>query len=179
VREISFPATDKMLVAADHRCSTMYRRLRSQKPVAHRVTLRIRTPPIRIALLGLQRTASRHRSRHDRKQVAAVIRVMSPAREVSVGYSRSTRAMSSIRTFRHDHVPQVMPDAPETKRGRAHLAQSDFSGKAGDTSSRVWVAKNAGAGLDLRTSRPPNRSSPTSGTNHWTRQPCRTCRGAQ
>ena len=133
VREISFPAPEKMLsppiIAVDN-VSVGYD---PKKPVLNRVTLRIDTDD-RIALLGSNGNGKSTLVKLLANKLRAVFRSRSPApRRLQVGYFAQHQVDElNLDGSPYDHVRKLMPDAPETKvRGRTGAI--GFSGKAGDT----------------------------------------------
>src|SRR5215475_1795635 len=132
VREISFPAPDKMLsppiIAVDN-VSVGYE---PGKPVLHRVTLRIDNDD-RIALLG----ANGNGKSTLVKLLAGRLKPFSGrivrAEKLSIAYF-AQHQLDELNEdgSTYDHIRALMPDAPEAKvRGRAGAI--GFSGKAADT----------------------------------------------
>src|SRR5712672_94554 len=132
VREISFPAPDKMLsppiIAVDD-VSVGYDR---KKPVLNRVTLRIDTDD-RIALLGSNGNGKSTLVKLLANKLPPFSGHVTRAEKLSVGYFAQHQVDElNLDGSPYDHVRKLMPDAPETKvRGRTGAI--GFSGKAGDT----------------------------------------------
>src|SRR5712672_1479029 len=132
VREISFPAPDKMLsppiIAVDD-VSVGYDR---KKPVLNRVTLRIDTDD-RIALLGSNGNGKSTLVKLLANKLAPFSGHVTRAEKLSVAYFAQHQLDElSEDGSPYDHVRKLMPDAPESKvRGR--VGAIGFSGKAGDT----------------------------------------------
>src|SRR5437899_5858088 len=132
VREISFPAPEKMLSPADiavDRGSVGYD---PKKPVLNRVTLRIDTDD-RIALLGSNGNGKSTLVKLLANKLQPFSGRITRAEKLSVGYFAQHQVDElNLDASPYDHVRRLMPDAPETKvRGRTGAI--GFSGKAGDT----------------------------------------------
>jgi ATP-binding cassette subfamily F protein 3 len=132
VREISFPAPEKMLsppiIAVDD-VSVGYD---PKKPVLNRVTLRIDTDD-RIALLGANGNGKSTLVKLLANRLAPFSGAITRAEKISIAYFAQHQLDElSEDGSPYDHVRKLMPDAPETKvRGRTGAI--GFSGKAGDT----------------------------------------------
>jgi ATP-binding cassette subfamily F protein 3 len=132
VREISFPAPEKMLsppiIAVDN-VSVGYD---PKKPVLNRVTLRIDTDD-RIALLGSNGNGKSTLVKLLAGKLSPFSGHVTRADKLSVGYFAQHQVDElNLDASPYDHVRKLMPDAPETKvRGRTGAI--GFSGKAGDT----------------------------------------------
>jgi ATP-binding cassette subfamily F protein 3 len=132
VREISFPAPEKMLsppiIAVDN-VSVGYD---PKKPVLNRVTLRIDTDD-RIALLGSNGNGKSTLVKLLANKLAPFSGHVTRAEKLSVGYFAQHQVDElDLEGSPYDHVRRLMPDATETKvRGRTGAI--GFSGKAGDT----------------------------------------------
>jgi ATP-binding cassette subfamily F protein 3 len=132
VREISFPAPEKMLsppiIAVDD-VSVGYDPAR---PVLNRVTLRIDTDD-RIALLGANGNGKSTLVKLLAGKLAPFSGHTTRAEKLSVGYFAQHQVDElDIEGSPYTHVRKLMPDAPEAKvRGR--VGAIGFSGKAGDT----------------------------------------------
>jgi ATP-binding cassette, subfamily F, member 3 len=132
VREIAFPAPEKMLsppiIAVDD-VSVGYD---PKKPVLNRVTLRIDTDD-RIALLGSNGNGKSTLVKLLANRLAPFSGTITRAEKISIAYFAQHQLDElSEDGSPYDHVRKLMPDAPETKvRGRTGAI--GFSGKAGDT----------------------------------------------
>jgi len=132
VREISFPAPEKMLsppiIAVDN-VSVGYD---PKKPVLNHVTLRIDTDD-RIALLGSNGNGKSTLVKLLANKLPPFSGHITRAEKLSVGYFAQHQVDElNLDASPYDHVRRLMPDAPETKvRGRTGAI--GFSGKAGDT----------------------------------------------
>jgi ATP-binding cassette, subfamily F, member 3 len=132
VREITFPAPEKMLsppiIAADD-VSVGYD---PKHPVLNRVTLRIDNDD-RIALLGSNGNGKSTLVKLLANRLAPFSGSITRAEKLSIAYFAQHQLDElSEDGSPYDHVRKLMPDAPETKvRGRTGAI--GFSGKAGDT----------------------------------------------
>jgi ATP-binding cassette, subfamily F, member 3 len=132
VREITFPAPEKMLsppiIAVDD-VSVGYD---PKSPVLNRVTLRIDTDD-RIALLGSNGNGKSTLVKLLANRLAPFSGTITRAEKISIAYFAQHQLDElSEDGSPYDHVRKLMPDAPETKvRGRTGAI--GFSGKAGDT----------------------------------------------
>ncbi|MEA2880797.1 MAG: ATP-binding cassette, subfamily er 3 [Bradyrhizobium sp.] len=132
VREISFPAPEKMLsppiIAADN-VSVGYD---PKNPVLNRVTLRIDNDD-RIALLGANGNGKSTLVKLLANRLAPFSGKITRADKLSIAYF-AQHQLDELNEdgSPYDHVRRLMPDAPESKvRGR--VGAIGFSGKAGDT----------------------------------------------
>jgi ATP-binding cassette, subfamily F, member 3 len=132
VREITFPAPEKMLsppiIAVDD-VSVGYD---PKKPVLNRVTLRIDNDD-RIALLGANGNGKSTLVKLLANRLAPFSGTITRAEKISIAYF-AQHQLDELNEdgSPYDHVRKLMPDAPETKlRGRTGAI--GFSGKAGDT----------------------------------------------
>jgi ATP-binding cassette subfamily F protein 3 len=132
VREISFPAPEKMLsppiIAVDD-VSVGYD---PKKPVLNRVTLRIDNDD-RIALLGANGNGKSTLVKLLASRLSPFSGAITRAERISIAYF-AQHQLDELNEdgSPYDHVRKLMPDAPETKvRGRTGAI--GFSGKAGDT----------------------------------------------
>jgi ATP-binding cassette subfamily F protein 3 len=132
VREIHFPAPEKILsppiIAVDN-VSVGYDRAH---PVLNRVTLRIDTED-RIALLGSNGNGKSTLVKLLANRLAPFSGSITRAEKLSIAYF-AQHQLDELNEdgSPYDHVRKLMPDAPETKvRGRTGAI--GFSGKAGDT----------------------------------------------
>jgi len=132
VREISFPAPEKMLsppiVAVDD-VSVGYE---PKKPVLNRITLRIDNDD-RIALLGANGNGKSTLVKLLASRLSPFSGTITRAEKISIAYF-AQHQLDELNEdgSPYDHVRKLMPDAPETKvRGRTGAI--GFSGKAGDT----------------------------------------------
>jgi ATP-binding cassette subfamily F protein 3 len=132
VREITFPAPEKMLsppiIAVDN-VSVGYD---PKHPVLNRVTLRIDNDD-RIALLGSNGNGKSTLVKLLANRLAPFSGSITRADKISIAYFAQHQLDElSEDGSPYDHVRKLMPDAPETKvRGRTGAI--GFSGKAGDT----------------------------------------------
>ena len=166
VREISFPAPEKMLsppiIAVDD-VSVGYD---PKKPVLNRVTLRIDNDD-RIALLGANGNGKSTLVKLLANRLAPFSGAITRAEKISIAYFAQHQLDElSEDGSPYDHVRKLMPDAHETKvRGRTGAI--GFSGKAGDT-----LVKNLSGGekarllLGLATFFGPNMIILDEPTNH-------------
>jgi ATP-binding cassette, subfamily F, member 3 len=132
VREITFPAPEKMLsppiIAVDD-VSVGYD---PKKPVLNRVTLRIDNDD-RIALLGANGNGKSTLVKLLANRLAPFSGTITRAEKISIAYF-AQHQLDELNEdgSPYDHVRKLMPDAHETKvRGRTGAI--GFSGKAGDT----------------------------------------------
>jgi ATP-binding cassette subfamily F protein 3 len=132
VREISFPAPEKMLsppiIAVDN-VSVGYD---PENPVLNRVTLRIDTDD-RIALLGSNGNGKSTLVKLLANRLPPFSGNITRADKISIAYF-AQHQLDELNEdgSPYDHVRKLMPDATETKvRGRTGAI--GFSGKAGDT----------------------------------------------
>jgi ATP-binding cassette subfamily F protein 3 len=163
VREISFPAPEKMLsppIIAVDQVSVGYD---PKNPVLSRVTLRIDNDD-RIALLG---SNGNGKSKLLANRLSPFSGKITRADKISIAYF-AQHQLDELNEdgSPYDHVRKLMPDAPETKvRGRTGAI--GFSGKAGDT-----VVKSLSGGekarllLGLATFFGPNMIILDEPTNH-------------
>jgi ATP-binding cassette subfamily F protein 3 len=166
VREITFPAPEKMLsppiIAVDD-ASVGYD---PKKPVLNRVTLRIDNDD-RIALLGANGNGKSTLVKLLANRLTPFSGAITRAEKISIAYFAQHQLDElSEDGSPYDHVRRLMPDAPETKvRGRTGAI--GFSGKAGDT-----LVKNLSGGekarllLGLATFFGPNMIILDEPTNH-------------
>src|SRR5258707_11984495 len=132
VREITFPAPEKMLsppiIAVDN-VSVGYD---PKSPVLNRVTLRVDNDD-RIALLGSNGNGKSTLVKLLANRLAPFSGKITRADKISIAYF-AQHQLDELNEdgSPYDHVRKLMPDAPETKvRGRTGAI--GFSGKAGDT----------------------------------------------
>ncbi|HEY2210547.1 MAG TPA: ABC-F family ATP-binding cassette domain-containing protein [Bradyrhizobium sp.] len=132
VREITFPAPEKVLsppiIAVDD-VSVGYD---PKNPVLNRVTLRIDTDD-RIALLGSNGNGKSTLVKLLANRLPPFSGNITRAEKISIAYF-AQHQLDELNEdgSPYDHVRKLMPDAPETKvRGRTGAI--GFSGKAGDT----------------------------------------------
>jgi ATP-binding cassette subfamily F protein 3 len=132
VREITFPAPEKMLsppIIAVDEVSVGYD---PKNPVLNRVTLRIDNDD-RIALLGSNGNGKSTLVKLLANRLAPFSGRITRADKISIAYF-AQHQLDELNEdgSPYDHVRKLMPDAPETKvRGRTGAI--GFSGKAGDT----------------------------------------------
>jgi ATP-binding cassette subfamily F protein 3 len=132
VREISFPAPEKMLsppIIAVDAVSVGYD---PKHPVLNRVTLRIDNDD-RIALLGSNGNGKSTLVKLLANRLAPFSGTITRADKISIAYFAQHQLDElNEEASPYDHVRKLMGDAPETKvRGRTGAI--GFSGKAGDT----------------------------------------------
>ena len=144
VREISFPAPEKMLsppiIAVDD-ISVGYD---PKKPVLNRVTLRIDNDD-RIALLGTNGNGKSTLVKLLANRLAAFSGTITRAEKISIAYFAQHQLDELDEDGSpYDHVRRLMPDAPES-RVRGRTGAIGFSGKAGDT-----LVKNLSGGEKAR-----------------------------
>ncbi len=166
VREISFPAPEKMLsppiIAVDD-VSVGYD---PKNPVLNRVTVRIDTDD-RIALLGSNGNGKSTLVKLLANRLSPFSGTITRAEKISIAYFAQHQLDElSEDGSPYDHVRKLMPDAPETKvRGRAGAI--GFSGKAGDTSVKsLSGGEKARLLLGLATFFGPNMIILDEPTNH-------------
>jgi ATP-binding cassette, subfamily F, member 3 len=166
VREISFPAPEKMLsppIIAIDDVSVGYN---PKKPVLNRVTLRIDTDD-RIALLGSNGNGKSTLVKLIANKLAPFSGQVTRAEKLSVGYFAQHQLDElNLDGSPYDHIRKLMPDATETKiRGRTGAI--GFSGKAGDTLVRnLSGGEKARLLLGLATFFGPNMIILDEPTNH-------------
>jgi ATP-binding cassette subfamily F protein 3 len=166
VKEISFPAPEKMLsppIIAVDRVSVGYD---PKHPVLNRVTLRIDTDD-RIALLGSNGNGKSTLVKLLANRLAPFSGTITRAEKISIAYFAQHQLDElNEEASPYDHVRKLMPDAPETKvRGRTGAI--GFSGKAGDTLVRsLSGGEKARLLLGLATFFGPNMIILDEPTNH-------------
>src|SRR6202166_3845392 len=166
VREISFPAPEKMLsppiIAVDN-VSVGYD---PKNPVLNRVTLRIDTDD-RIALLGSNGNGKSTLVKLLANRLPPFSGTITRAEKISIAYF-AQHQLDELNEdgSPYDHVRKLMPDATETKvRGRTGAI--GFSGKAGDTLVRsLSGGEKARLLLGLATFFGPNMIILDEPTNH-------------
>jgi ATP-binding cassette subfamily F protein 3 len=166
VREISFPAPEKILsppiIAVDN-VSVGYD---PKQPVLNRVTLRIDNDD-RIALLGSNGNGKSTLVKLLANRLAPFSGSITRADKISIAYF-AQHQLDELNEdgSPYDHVRKLMPDAPETKvRGRTGAI--GFSGKAGDTLVRsLSGGEKARLLLGLATFFGPNMIILDEPTNH-------------
>jgi ATP-binding cassette subfamily F protein 3 len=166
VREISFPAPEKMLsppiIAVDD-VSVGYD---PKQPVLNRVTLRIDNDD-RIALLGANGNGKSTLVKLLAGRLSPFSGTITRAEKISIAYFAQHQLDElSEDGSPYDHVRKLMPDAPETKvRGRTGTI--GFSGKAGDTQVKnLSGGEKARLLLGLATFFGPNMIILDEPTNH-------------
>ncbi len=166
VREITFPAPEKMLsppiIAVDD-VSVGYD---PKNPVLNRVTLRIDNDD-RIALLGANGNGKSTLVKLLANRLAPFSGTITRAEKISIAYF-AQHQLDELNEdgSPYDHVRKLMPDATETKvRGRTGAI--GFSGKAGDTLVRsLSGGEKARLLLGLATFFGPNMIILDEPTNH-------------
>ncbi len=166
VREISFPAPEKMLsppiIAVDD-VSVGYD---PKQPVLNRVTLRIDNDD-RIALLGANGNGKSTLVKLLASRLSPFSGTITRAEKISIAYFAQHQLDElSEDGSPYEHVRKLMPDAPETKvRGRTGAI--GFSGKAGDTQVKnLSGGEKARLLLGLATFFGPNMIILDEPTNH-------------
>src|SRR6266404_4303203 len=132
VREISFPAPEKMLSPPIIAVDDVSFGYDPKKPVLNRVTLRIDNDD-RIALLGANGNGKSTLVKLLDSRLSPFSGAITRAERISIAYF-AQHQLDELNEdgSPYDHVRKLMPDAPETKvRGRTGAI--GFSGKAGDT----------------------------------------------
>jgi ATP-binding cassette subfamily F protein 3 len=166
VREISFPAPEKMLsppIIAVDEVSVGYD---PKKPVLNRVTLRIDTDD-RIALLGSNGNGKSTLVKLLAGKLPPFSGRVTRAEKLSVGYFAQHQVDElNLDGSPYDHVRKLMPDMPESKV-RARVGAIGFSGKAGDTLVKsLSGGEKARLLLGLATFAAPNMIILDEPTNH-------------
>jgi ATP-binding cassette, subfamily F, member 3 len=166
VREITFPAPEKMLsppiIAADN-VSVGYD---PDKPVLNRVTLRIDNDD-RIALLGANGNGKSTLVKLLADRLAPFSGTVTRADKLSIAYF-AQHQLDELNedASPYDHVRRLMPDAPESKV-RARAGAIGFSGNAADTSvESLSGGEKARLLLGLATFFGPNMIILDEPTNH-------------
>jgi ATP-binding cassette subfamily F protein 3 len=166
VREITFPAPEKMLsppIIAVDEVSVGYD---PAQPVLKHVTLRIDNDD-RIALLGANGNGKSTLVKLLANRLAPFSGKITRADKISIAYF-AQHQLDELNEdgSPYDHVRKLMPDAPETKvRGRTGAI--GFSGKAGDTAVRsLSGGEKARLLLGLATFFGPNMIILDEPTNH-------------
>src|SRR3954449_13559714 len=132
VREIAFPAPQKMLSPPIIALDNVTVGYDPKSPVLNRVTLRIDNDD-RIALLGANGNGKSTLVKLLANRLAPFSGKISRADKLSIAYF-AQHQLDELNEdgSPYDHVRRLMPDAPESKvRGR--VGAIGFSGKAGDT----------------------------------------------
>src|SRR5206468_4178860 len=132
VREICFPAPEKMLSPPIIALDDVSLGYEPKRPVLAHTTLRIDTDD-RIALLGANGNGKSTLVKLLANKLAPFSGRVTRAEKLSVGYFAQHQVDElDLGGSPYDHVRKLMPDAPETKvRGRTGAI--GFSGKAGET----------------------------------------------
>src|SRR5438132_6568147 len=132
VREISFPAPEKMLSPPIIALDSVSVGYDPESPVLNRVTLRIDNDD-RIALLGANGNGKSTLVKLLANRLPPFSGAVTRADKLSMAYF-AQHQLDELNEdgSPYDHVRRLMPDAPESKvRGR--VGTIGFSGKAGDT----------------------------------------------
>jgi ATP-binding cassette subfamily F protein 3 len=166
VREINFPAPEKILsppiIAADN-VSVGYD---PAKPVLNRVTLRVDDDD-RIALLGANGNGKSTLVKLLANRLTPFSGAVTRAEKLSIAYFAQHQLDELVEDASvYDHVRKLMPEAPESKvRGRA--GGIGFSGKAADTPVKTLSGgEKARLLLGLATFFGPNMIILDEPTNH-------------
>jgi len=166
VREITFPAPEKMLsppIIAVDEVTVGYD---PKKPVLNRVTLRVDTDD-RIALLGSNGNGKSTLVKLLANKLPPFSGRVTRAEKLSVGYFAQHQVDElNLDGSPYDHVRKLMPDTPESKV-RARVGAIGFSGKAGDTLVKsLSGGEKARLLLGLATFAAPNMIILDEPTNH-------------
>jgi ATP-binding cassette subfamily F protein 3 len=166
VREIVFPAPEKILsppILAVDNVSVGYE---PGKPVLNHVTLRIDTED-RIALLGSNGNGKSTLVKLLANKLAPFSGSITRADKLSIAYFAQHQLDELVmEQSPYDHVRKLMPDAPESKV-RARVGAIGFSGKAGDTTVKsLSGGEKARLLLGLATFFGPNMIILDEPTNH-------------
>ncbi|MEH2477031.1 ATP-binding cassette subfamily F protein 3 [Nitrobacteraceae bacterium AZCC 2146] len=166
VREITFPAPEKILsppILAVDNVSVGYE---PGKPVLNQVTLRIDTED-RIALLGSNGNGKSTLVKLLANKLAPFSGSITRAEKLSIAYFAQHQLDELVMDASpYDHVRKLMPDATETKV-RARTGAIGFSGKAGDTTVKsLSGGEKARLLLGLATFFGPNMIILDEPTNH-------------
>jgi ATP-binding cassette subfamily F protein 3 len=166
VREIVFPAPEKILsppILAVDNVSVGYE---PGKPVLSKVTLRIDTAD-RIALLGSNGNGKSTLVKLLANKLAPFSGSITRADKLSIAYFAQHQLDELVmEQSPYDHVRKLMPDAPESKV-RARVGAIGFSGKAGDTTVKsLSGGEKARLLLGLATFFGPNMIILDEPTNH-------------
>jgi ATP-binding cassette subfamily F protein 3 len=166
VREITFPAPDKMLSPPIIALDDVAVGYDPAKPVLDRVTLRLDTDD-RIALLGANGNGKSTLVKLIAGKLAPFSGKVVRADKLSVGYfaQHQTDELDPDGSP-YDHLRRLMRDAPESKV-RARVGAIGFSGKAGDTLVKsLSGGEKARLLLGLATFHAPNLIILDEPTNH-------------
>src|SRR5271155_2906004 len=166
VKEISFPAPEKMLsppIIAVDAVSVGYD---PRHPVLNRVTLRIDNDD-RIALLGANGNGKSTLVKLLANRLAPFSGTVTRAEKLSIAYFAQHQLDElNQEGSPYDHVRKLMPDAPEAKV-RARAGAIGFSGKAADTRvASLSGGEKARLLLGLATFSGPNMIILDEPTNH-------------
>lgn len=166
VREITFPAPEKILsppILAVDNVSVGYE---PGKPVLNKVTLRIDTED-RIALLGSNGNGKSTLVKLLANKLAPFSGSITRADKLSIAYFAQHQLDELVmEQSPYDHVRKLMPEAPESKV-RARVGAIGFSGKAGDTTVKsLSGGEKARLLLGLATFFGPNMIILDEPTNH-------------
>jgi ATP-binding cassette, subfamily F, member 3 len=166
VREITFPAPEKMLSPPIITVDDVSVGYDPKNPVLNRVTLRIDNDD-RIALLGSNGNGKSTLVKLLADRLSAFSGTITRAEKLSIAYF-AQHQLDELNEdgSPYDHVRKLMPDAPEAKvRGRTGAI--GFSGKAGDTSVKsLSGGEKARLLLGLATFFGPNMIILDEPTNH-------------
>jgi ATP-binding cassette subfamily F protein 3 len=166
VREITFPAPDRMLSPPIIALDDVAVGYDPAKPVLDRVTLRLDTDD-RIALLGANGNGKSTLVKLIAGKLAPFSGKVVRADKLSVGYfaQHQTDELDPDGSP-YDHLRRLMKDAPESKV-RARVGAIGFSGKAGDTPVKsLSGGEKARLLLGLATFHAPNLIILDEPTNH-------------
>jgi len=166
VREIHFPAPEKMLSPPILALDNVAVGYEPGKPVLNRVTLRVDTDD-RIALLGSNGNGKSTLVKLIANKLQPFSGAVTRADKLSVAYFAQHQVDELVMDASvYDHIRKLMPDAPESKV-RARAGNIGFSGKAADT-----IVKSLSGGekarllLGLATFYGPNMIILDEPTNH-------------
>ncbi|MET0905498.1 MAG: ABC-F family ATP-binding cassette domain-containing protein [Tardiphaga sp.] len=166
VREIRFPAPEKILsppILALDNVSVGYE---PGKPVLNKVTLRVDTED-RIALLGSNGNGKSTLVKLIANKLKPFSGAVTRAEKLSVAYFAQHQVDELVMEASvYDHIRKLMPEAPESKV-RARAGNIGFSGKAADTVVRsLSGGEKARLLLGLATFYGPNMIILDEPTNH-------------
>lgn len=166
VREIRFPAPEKMLsppILALDNVSVGYE---PGKPVLNKVTLRVDTED-RIALLGSNGNGKSTLVKLIANKLTPFSGAVTRADKLSVAYFAQHQVDELVMEQSvYDHIRKLMPEAPESKV-RARAGNIGFSGKAADTTVKsLSGGEKARLLLGLATFYGPNMIILDEPTNH-------------
>ena len=166
VREIHFPAPEKMLSPPILALDNVAIGYEPGKPVLSKVTLRVDTED-RIALLGSNGNGKSTLVKLIANKLQPFSGAVTRADKLSVAYFAQHQVDELVMEQSvYDHIRKLMPDAPESKV-RARAGNIGFSGKAADTTVKsLSGGEKARLLLGLATFYGPNLIILDEPTNH-------------